>query len=260
MIVLWVPIIAGYRSCRRQAENMAVAEAARPPPPWKGPGVWVDAFKKIVVNATSVPVFGKTKDGDADMFTYDFAKMMPHGVGTLTRIRGKPGAWRWQVSGQGVQADDLVPASSMERLVAFAGDNTWFRIKAGDFTGHLVSFRGPGKESPMLTIETMAYSENDISDGIRPWLCSNGKVDGLHALDSLSFEVKCERIVREHLKAPSTAIFKQLAENPETYSANCDMELRSWVEAKNPLGVPIRNAFACAFSARTGEVTAKFIR
>jgi hypothetical protein len=255
MVILWTPIIMAYRSCRNYQppapEPVRVA-------PWKGQAAWVAMLEKVLDAPASVPVYGKVKDGDVDLITYDFAKLMPHGTATMTRTRGKPAAWRWQVSGTTVQVDDLVQKSDLEHLVTFQGGTEWYRIRSGRFADHMLAIQRPAKSDPMVTIEPMAYSETDVTDGIRPWLCSNGRVPGVQKTST--FEATCERLVREQLRAPSTAEFQQFRDDPSSYSANCDMEIKSWVEAKNAFGVPLRNPFICRFNAKTGVVTAQFLR
>jgi len=58
------------------------------------------------------------------------------------------------------------------------------------------------------------------------------------------------------LKAPSTAEFKSSYEGGSSplIFGNCDMEWKSWVQAENPFGVPLRNSFTCKFNARTQDL------
>ena len=65
---------------------------------------------------------------------------------------------------------------------------------------------------------------------------------------------QAQGIVKEHLKAPSTATFTPFGEVERSTTKRGHDLLKFWCEAQNPAGVPIRQNAYATFDPSNGEV------
>ena len=70
---------------------------------------------------------------------------------------------------------------------------------------------------------------------------------GIHT-DAEAFTV-AEYVVKENLKAPSTAQFCKITEATITYLGNKKYEIKGWVDAQNSFGAMIRQNFTVTYTA-----------
>jgi hypothetical protein len=230
-----------------------------PKVPWKGPAPWVEDLQKLLKNPKALAATSTSRDDDATIRVYDFAKFQANAHGILVRLDGKPKAWRWQFVAKGANPTDLVQPEHLERLVEVSGGETWYHVKAGSFENHYIAIK-PRYLPPqaLLTIETPEFASAENETGLQPWLCSNGRVPGTKPLNADSMINQCRALVRENLKAPSTADFQD-KEGGVLYFGNCNQAWESSVEAQNAFGVPIRTRFKCTYDAATQELRVKLL-
>jgi hypothetical protein len=244
------------------SEDQTAQPTAAPDKPWTGPAAWVADFKKLVKNPKAIKPYSTSRDDDGPLAVYDFKSFQNGATGTMARVDGKPAAWRWQFAARGTSPADLVRSEDLETLFETKTHETWYRIKAGDLQNTYVGFM-PSHMPPqaLITIETPEYAEAVNEAALQPWLCTNNRVAGKQGLKEEEMIVRCQDLVKENLRSPSSADFQGLLDGIESpsYFGNCDTEWVSWVEAKNALGVPIRTRFKCKYIAQAGKLTVRFL-
>jgi hypothetical protein len=250
----------GVKVCNGSPEKPTAQATPAPSAPWTGPAAWVADFKKLVKNPKGIKPYSTTRDDDGPLAVYDFKSYQDGATGMMARVDGKPAAWRWQFAACGTSPADLVRPEDLEILFETRTHEKWYRIKAGDLQNTYVGFK-PSYMPPqaLLTVETAEYAEAVNETALQPWLCTNNRVAGKQGLKEEVIIVRCQHLVKENLRSPSSADFQGLFDGIESpsYFGNCDAEWASWVEAKNAFGVPIRKRFKCRYSARTGKLTAR---
>jgi hypothetical protein len=264
-VVLPFLLVGLSKSCespagKDQAARPAVSQPApQPPVVWTGPAKWVETLQTVLKKNKAIKPFDSFRRDGLSSTVYQLTSYAPNSAATLERVDGKPAAWRWTVVAVKVVPEDLVPTRQLELLFKTSASTTWFQIAGGDFDAAYLSFSPaskPGGEA-VLTLENQAFVQARNSDVI-PWLCKNGRIPGAHGMSDGAMSGRCRELVRQMLKAPATAKFSWEEDDRPSFFSNCNMEWKSWVEAKNPFGVPLRNTFLCTFDARTGQLKAKF--
>jgi hypothetical protein len=253
--------IANHAENRGRTPTAASAAAVASSAPWKGPASWTETLQKLLKHPNALKATGKTRDDDVVLTTYDFGSFQAGTNGTLARVDGKSRAWRWEFAAQGILPTDIAAPDQVEQLFETKANVTWCRIKGGPFENVYVGFKPSYLPSQaLLTIETPEYSEATNETGLQPWLCANGRVPGVHSMETEALIANCQELVTKNLRAPSTAKFQGLLDGMDspTFYASCNMEWKSWVESKNALGVPLRTAFVCTYDGRNQQVRLRF--
>jgi hypothetical protein len=262
-ILIPFALAAMSKSC----ESRPPAQMARPtiepqpqPESWRGPALWVETLQSVLKKSKTVKPFDTFRKDGITRTVYKLDPYEANSAAILERIDGKPAAWRWSVTAVRVLPADLAPRDQFETLFKTASDTSWFKVRAGEFEGGYVAFspaKKAGREA-LLSLQTLPFAQEKNDEGLMPWLCANGRVAGAVSMSSEGMAGRCEALVREMLKAPSTAKFSWDDEDRPSFYGNCNMEWTSWVEAKNAFGVPIKNTFVCTYSAQSGQLKARF--
>jgi hypothetical protein len=88
---------------------------------------------------------------------------------------------------------------------------------------------------------------------------STGQVEDTY--DTFAFAVQCERIIKDKLKAPSTAIFPNAYEEQQQITKpDSGYYWEGTVDAENSFGAMLRNKFKCTYTRSTGKVRAVLLQ
>ena len=88
---------------------------------------------------------------------------------------------------------------------------------------------------------------------------STGQVEDTY--DTFAFAVQCEKIIKDKLKAPSTAKFPDAYEAQQQITKpNSGYYWEGSVDAENSFGAMLRNKFKCTYTRSTGKVRAVLLR
>lgn len=89
--------------------------------------------------------------------------------------------------------------------------------------------------------------------------CKLKDTQPVFVLDDDDIRYRCQQLVRENLKAPSTADFPSKTEEgfrEFKTDDGCHRTYNSYVESQNAFGVQIRTQYSCTFDPRSGDFTA----
>lgn len=102
--------------------------------------------------------------------------------------------------------------------------------------------------------EASAKAKAAADDAALHKSCKVPAAKSLQAIDPSDMKIQCRDIVRDRLKAPSTADFPGIfdADSRPTSADGCVMVYASYVDAQNSFGAKIRTKYVCTYDPRTG--------
>lgn len=83
----------------------------------------------------------------------------------------------------------------------------------------------------------------------------------LQSIEPSDMKIQCRDIVRDRLKAPSTADFPGIfdADSKPTSADGCVMVYASYVDAQNSFGAKLRTKYVCTYDPRTGMLNVQVL-